>query len=66
MPTDKQRTWRNDWEKRNRCVLGCKVHKDYAAHARQVVAENGDTMSGVLKRALDEYLAAKGKPFKAP
>lgn len=48
--TEKQKKWRNDWEKANRCVLGCKVHRDYAAHAKQVVTENGDTVSGVLKK----------------
>lgn len=45
------------------CVLGCKVHRDYAAHAKQVVAENGDTVSGVLKKAMDAYLEEHGKPF---
>ena len=61
--TEKQKKWRNDWEKTNRCVLGCKVHRDYAAHANQVVAENGDTVSGVLKKAMDAYLEEHGKPF---
>ncbi len=48
--TDKQRKWRNDWERGKPLPTSCKVHKDYAAHAKQVVAENGDTVSGVLKR----------------
>lgn len=61
--TEKQKKWRNDWEKANRCVLGCKVRRDYAAHAKQVVAENGDTVSGVLKKATDAYLEEHGKPF---
>ena len=64
--TDKQRKWRNDWERANRCQLSCKVHKDYAAHAKQVVAENGDTVSGVLKRAMDAYLEEHGQPFVKP
>lgn len=64
--TDKQRKWRNDWERANRCQLSCKVHKDYAAHAKQVVAENGDTVSGVLKRAMDAYLEEHGQPFTKP
>lgn len=61
--TEKQKKWRNAWEKANRCVLGCKVHRDYAAHAKQVVAENGDTVSGVLRKAMDAYLEEHGKPF---
>ena len=61
--TEKQKKWRNDWEKANRGVLGCKVHRDYAAHAKQVVAENGDPVSGVLKKAMDAYLEEHGKPF---
>lgn len=64
--TDKQRKWRNDWERANRCQLSCKVHKDYAAHAKQVVAENGDTVSGVLKKAMDAYLEEHGKPYAKP
>lgn len=64
--TEKQKKWRNDWEKANRCVLGCKVHRDYAAHAKQVVAENGDTVSGVLKKAMDAYLEEHGKPYIKP
>jgi|GEM_PF-791797 hypothetical protein len=61
--TDKQRKWRNDWEKANRCQLCAKVSKDYAAHAKQVLAENGDTISGVLKKAMDQYLEEHGKPY---
>ena len=38
--TEKQKKWRNDWEKKNRCNLACKVYKDYAAHAKKVAAEN--------------------------
>lgn len=64
--TDKQRKWRNDWDKKNRCMLACKVYKDYAAHAKRVIAENGDTMNAVLKRALDTYLEEHGQPYVKP
>lgn len=64
--TEKQKKWRNDWEKKNRCNLACKVHKDYAAHAKQVAAENGDTISGILKVAMDAYLEEHGRPFTKP
>lgn len=64
--TEKQKKWRNNWEKRNRCNLACKVHKDYAAHAKQVAAENGDTISGILKVAMDAYLEEHGRPFTKP
>ena len=61
--TEKQKKWRNDWEKKNRCNLACKVYKDYAAHAKKVAAENGDTISGILKVAMDAYLEEHGQPY---
>lgn len=64
--TEKQKKWRNDWEKANRCNLACKVYKDYAAHAKKVAAENGDTISGILKVAMDAYLEEHGQPYHKP
>ena len=46
----------NKWDRANMEVLCCKVRRCYAERLRAVIADNGDTINAVIRRALDEYL----------
>lgn len=64
MVSEAQKKARNRWDAANMQMLGVKVRRDYAQHLRAVTATHGDTVSGVLRAALDEYLAAHGEPWE--
>ena len=52
----------NKWDRENMTVLCCKVRRDYAERLRAVIADNGDTVNAVIRRALDEYLSEHDGP----
>lgn len=62
--TDAKRRANNKHIAKNYTVLGCKVRKEYADKVRAACAANGDTVNAIMKRALDDYLSAKGSPLE--
>lgn len=64
MVSEAQRRARNRWDAQHMQMLGVKVRRDYAQHLRAVTATHGDTVAGVLRAALDDYLAAHGEPWE--
>lgn len=56
MQTEAQKTATKKWQKKNMAVLPCKVRRDYADRVRAAAAANGDTINGILRQALDQYL----------
>lgn len=64
MVSEAQKKARNRWDAANMQMLGVKVRRDYAQRLRAVTATHGDTVAGVLRVALDDYLAAHGEPWE--
>ena len=56
MISQAKRKSNNKWDRANMAVLCCKVRRGYAERLRAVIADNGDTINAVIRRALDEYL----------
>ena len=64
MVSEAQKKARNRWDAANMQMLGVKVRRDYAQRLRAVTATHGDTVAGVLRAALDDYLEAHGEPWE--
>ena len=61
MQTEAQKTATQKWQKKNMVVLSCKVRRDRADRVRAAAAANGDTINGILRQALDQYLEEHGE-----
>lgn len=45
------------WDKENMTILACRVRKDYAEQVKAKALKNGDTVNGIIRKALDDYMA---------
>ena len=48
----------NKWDAANMKIVAAKIKKDLAEEFQRVCAENGDTMNGVIKAAIEDYIAS--------
>ena len=46
----------NRWDRDHMRSLSCRVRREYAEEVRAACAARGDSVSGVIRRALDAYL----------
>lgn len=58
--TDAKRRANNKYIKENMTILACKVRKDYAEQVKARAEENGDTVNGIIRKALDDYMSREG------
>ena len=59
--SEKQKQWRNDWDKENMVVLGCKVRKDVAEAFRAACKDKGTTPNAVFRETVYRFLDEKEK-----
>ena len=55
---EKQKQYRNKWDKANMTVLGCKVLTSEAERFKTACKERGTTPNAVFKQAIHDFLSA--------
>ena len=56
MVRDSQKRARNKWDSEHCALLACKVRREYADRVRACCEARGDSVSAIIRRALDRYL----------
>lgn len=57
MPSEKQKGYRNEWDRKNMVVLGCKVRKEVAENFRAACSARGTNVNAVFLKTISEFLA---------
>ena len=64
MVSEAQKAAKRRWDAAHMVKLGVNVRAELADALRAVTAAHGDTVSGVLRAAVLEYMAAHGEPWE--
>lgn len=56
MVTQAKKEANQAWDRKHMTTLCCRVRREYADKVREACAAQGDTVNGVIKEALDQYL----------
>lgn len=58
--TDAQKRASKKWDSAHLTMLGVQIKRELAEQFRSACAANGDTVAGVFRTAISDYLRSKG------